>query len=265
MPIKTSCNCGFSFSAKDQLAGRLVKCPRCTNPVKIPDTTAQLATGGATAAPQVNKRLLDLLDEAGVKSTPKGPICSACGEEMDPTAVICVNCGYNVATGQYLDTYTDEEEIERSEAVGMTDAEKVMAKAEAEIEDTPIVGDDQDFGDGADSYVIAMVAAAVMSILVLIGLGVVLMMESLTESVNTGLISGIASSSLAVMCALWITLIAFRSNKAHAIGCIASLGLYCPIYGFIQGRGTIGAAVVMLIALVIGGASWAYVYYTGAI
>ncbi len=183
---------------------------------------------------------------------------------MDPTAVICVNCGYNVATGQYLDTYADEEELP-AETTGMTDAERAMVKAEAEIEETPITAEQQDFGDGADSYVIAMVAASILAILILVGLGVVLLMESLTDTVNTGLISAVASTALALICGVWITVVAFRSNIAHAIGCLASLGLYCPIYGFIQGKGTIAAAIVMLVAIIIGGSSWAYCYYSGVI
>lgn len=254
MPIPTNCQCGFSFAAKDTLAGRQVKCPRCTQVIQVPNA-AQVAAGAATSGPRVNKKLLDLLDEAGVKSTPQGPICPACGDEMNASAVICVNCGYNVATGQYLDTYA-EEDVGGVETVGMTDADKIMAKAESEIEESPIGAEDQDFGDGADSYVIAVAAMAILGVLVLVGLSVVLIMESLTSAVSTELISGIASVGIAMGCGLWITIIAFKSKPGHGVACVASIGLYCPIYGFIQGRGTILAAIVMIAAFVIGGISW---------
>src|SRR6185436_18452823 len=46
MPIKVTCACGAAFAAKDELAGRAVKCPKCQQPLKIP------AAGGAPAAPK---------------------------------------------------------------------------------------------------------------------------------------------------------------------------------------------------------------------
>src|SRR5438105_2547480 len=45
MPIKVQCACGKSLSAKDELAGKTVKCPGCQQPLKIP--------GGAASAAKV--------------------------------------------------------------------------------------------------------------------------------------------------------------------------------------------------------------------
>ncbi|MGI9516164.1 MAG: hypothetical protein ACR2NP_03885 [Pirellulaceae bacterium] len=263
MAIPTNCKCGFSFAAKDNLAGKKVKCPRCQSVIQVPTTAAVGATSTGATGGQVNKKLLDLLDDAGVKSTPTGPICAACGTEMDPTAVICIECGYNVATGQYLDTYTEEEDAEQLENSGLTDAEKAMAKAEQEIEENPIGAEDQDFGDGADSYIIAMAGFAIFAVLVLMGLAVVLVMESLTESVNTGMISAIASSMIYVAGAIWISIVAFRTKAAHGIGCVLSAGLYCPVYGLMRGRGTIAISVIMIVAAVVGVASWIYLSNSG--
>lgn len=39
MPIAVSCECGGKFRARDELAGRQVKCPRCGRPLTIPTET----------------------------------------------------------------------------------------------------------------------------------------------------------------------------------------------------------------------------------
>ncbi len=261
MPIPTKCKCGFSFTAKDSVAGKRVKCPRCQGILQVPNK----ATVGAAAStgPQVNKKLLDLLDDAGVKSIPSGPICAACGAEMDPTAVICIECGYNVATGQYLETYTDGDLADQLNVSEMTDAEKALAKAEREIDQNPIGAEEQDFGDGADAYIVAMAGFAVFGILVLLGLGTVLVMETLTDEVNTGLISAIAGAVIYLACAVWITLIAFKSQPGQGLACILSAGLYCPIYGFLRGSGTIAVSIIMIVAFIISAASWFYCFQTG--
>ncbi len=263
MAIKSSCKCGFSFNAKDGLAGKNVKCPRCQEVVKIASATAKVAASAGIATRQVNKKLLDLLDDAGVRSTPKGPVCAACGDEMNPTAIICIGCGYNVATGQYLETYTDDNYASENETAGMTAAQKAMVKAQKEIAETPIGGEDQDFGDGADSYIIAMAGFAIFAVLVLLGLGVVLIMDSITDEINPAMISAIASSLIYVACTIFITIVGFRSKPGHAIACVLTGGLYCLIYGFLQGKGTIAAAVIQIVSVVIGGGSWLYCYNTG--
>ena len=43
MSIKVSCRCGKKISAKDEYAGRKVKCPACQNVLRIPDTTKSAA------------------------------------------------------------------------------------------------------------------------------------------------------------------------------------------------------------------------------
>src|SRR5882724_6751267 len=53
MPIKVQCTCGKAFAAKDELAGKTVKCPSCQKPLKIPGgeaVAAKSATKPAAAA-----------------------------------------------------------------------------------------------------------------------------------------------------------------------------------------------------------------------
>ncbi len=218
MAIKAKCEkCAARFQAKDELAGKRVKCPKCGEPMRISDAPAVAAQAAANAgvrsAPAANPAatrrppanfagaagfsarrdnpLLDLLDEAGVESMPSGPLCTHCGAEMGATAIICVECGFNMATGKQLvtDTYGHDPLIDGD----LTDGQKLLARAEKEIDDSPITAVGQDFGDGADSMLIAVVALVVMGVLVGIGVGVIFLMDQISESINSAKISFFAS------------------------------------------------------------------------
>src|SRR6185503_16408962 len=45
-------------------------------------------------------------DDYGAAPVAAGPRCPACGEGVDPAAVICINCGTNLKTGKRLATAT---------------------------------------------------------------------------------------------------------------------------------------------------------------
>src|SRR5436190_20000453 len=60
MPIKVQCACGKAFAAKDELAGKTVKCPGCQQPLKIPggapaSAKAPAKSAAATAAKAAGK------------------------------------------------------------------------------------------------------------------------------------------------------------------------------------------------------------------
>ncbi len=265
MAIKAKCDsCGTGFTAKAALAGKRVKCPKCKNPMTIPPATGgaqpshkrtgQKRATGTKAAP-VHNPLLDLLDEAGVESTPTGPVCESCGNEISPHAVICVNCGFNRETGRKLETavFDDEDGGEYSTS-GMTDAEKLMARAEKEIEDSPVTAVGQDFGDGADSIVIAGVSLVVLAIVVAIGIGIIFVMDQIGEKINSALISFFASIAIALACILWITIVAFLSKSTQGMICVCTLGLYCIVFGFTHGK-LLLPTIILLLAILIGVAS----------
>lgn len=92
MPIKVACKCGASFAAKDELAGKAVRCPKCKQPLKIP-------APAAAAAPAPAGGLDDLFDEAGI-ATKQGPSCPKCNAELKPNAVLCVACGFDLQAGE---------------------------------------------------------------------------------------------------------------------------------------------------------------------
>ncbi len=94
MTIKVVCQCGASFGAKDELAGRSVACPKCKQSLKI----------GATPAPAapVSKAMTDLLDEAGFDDV-QGPRCPKCTKPIQTGSLMCVSCGFNLQTGEVVE------------------------------------------------------------------------------------------------------------------------------------------------------------------
>ena len=99
MPIQVACQCGQKFSAKDELAGKRAKCPKCGQPLVI-----------AEAAPAASDTLADslgglggLMDQAGFESAGGSP-CPKCNAGMPPGAVLCVACGFHLETGEKLET-----------------------------------------------------------------------------------------------------------------------------------------------------------------
>ena len=271
MPIAAQCtSCSVKFQVKDEWAGKRVKCPKCSKPFQIPKPAAPKqkpkAQGGADtfslapAVPRQSNPMLDLLDDVGVESTPRGPVCNNCGSELSTMAIICVECGFNNETGKQLETTTYKEPGVIDE--GMTDAEKMLARAEQEIDETPVSAKDQDFGDGADSFLIAAVALVVAAILIGTGVGIILVMDKVGENINTALISMFGSLAIYVFCAAWISFFAFRAKAIHGLGCLLSAGLYCIVFGFMQGKALFLQAAICCAAIAIGIIS--YLVYTNS-
>src|SRR6476469_2018576 len=112
MPIKVQCTCGKAFAAKDELAGKTVKCPACQQPLKVPGGSAAPAAKPAAAkpasaqgakpaaparapAPSPAAAAGDLFDEIGLQAAaPDTRPCPGCTEPMPIAAVVCIKCGY---------------------------------------------------------------------------------------------------------------------------------------------------------------------------
>jgi len=92
MPIKVVCQCGATFGAKDEMAGRTVACPKCKQPLRIGAPPAPAPVGGGIS---------DLLDEAGFDNV-QGPRCPQCSKPVQFGALLCVNCGFNLQTGEKI-------------------------------------------------------------------------------------------------------------------------------------------------------------------
>lgn len=258
MPIKVKCgSCSAQFKAKDELAGRRIKCPKCKNPVVI---AAAPATPARSAPKRAANPLLDILDDEDVRSKTSGPMCDNCGAEVKHGAVICIDCGFNLETGDRLETDASED-IENNAAMSGTD--QMMRKAQRALEESEDSGSDGDFGDGAESYVIAMVAGFFGLIMLAMALAVVFFMETLVAFTNPAVISLVASVLLYFGMAAWISIVAFSADSVHGIACLATLGIYCPIFGFMNGKTLLLPAVCMIVSFVMLIATGIYVSYNG--
>ncbi len=267
MAIKARCgNCSNPITVRDEFGGKTVKCPKCGSSMKIPpagSNNAAINRPEPVAAGSTAKKynpLLDLLDEAGIESRPNGPTCDNCGAAMAPTAILCIECGFNMATRQKLETTVLLSEEERRSTSEMSDAERLIAKAEKAIADTPVTSEGQDFGDdAADSTLVMFIAGGIALVLIALGLFFILAMESILAytGLSTPLISVIISCVMWTACAVWVSFIALRLAPPHGIACILTLGLYCPIFAFMQGKALIVPGIVMIASVLIGLLSYA--------
>jgi hypothetical protein len=105
MPIRINCPCGKSLNVRDDLAGKVVKCPGCGKPIQVKagggPASAPSQPAAAAAATEERRRMHDLFDEEGF-SDQVAAVCPACRAEMGAGAVLCTKCGYNTQTGERL-------------------------------------------------------------------------------------------------------------------------------------------------------------------
>jgi DNA-directed RNA polymerase subunit RPC12/RpoP len=132
MPITVACACGAKFAAKDELAGKRVKCPKCGDALQIPSAEAPVPRSAPTTSPKQPplapepSAIGSILDEFGSEASKTGVRCPKCGSDMKSEAVICIQCGFNTQTGKQLKTRSDSAADARREA----QYSKQRAKAE---------------------------------------------------------------------------------------------------------------------------------------
>jgi len=148
---------------------------------------------------------------------------------MSANSIICVNCGFNATTGEFLETQIDDDgnRLDSDEKT----ADQLLAKAEQEIDESPVSAVNQDFGDGADSYVIALGAMAFAGILILVGLAVVLFMEHMTSEIGAATIGFYVSIGVFLVSHLAITIAAFLDSLGKGILSLL-FAPYAIFYGF---------------------------------
>lgn len=146
MPIPVKCSCGKSFSLKDELAGKAVKCPACQNVIKIPVpgkvvATASPAAGrpaagqaapkppAAKAAPAPPKSELDDLFAQEGFQVKTGKTCPNCFESAPKEAVLCVKCGFHFETGAKIEGHQTELDSEMSGAAALKKAARDMEQS----------------------------------------------------------------------------------------------------------------------------------------
>ncbi len=208
MPIKVACQCGQQFNARDELAGKTVKCPKCGGALKIPAPTP--ASSG----------LADLLEEVGLREGKL--VCPGCGEEMAPEAVLCVACGFDMKKGhrlkQRVGTVSDLDEDEFAELP--KHGNPILDHAEREI--------------ARDKVQQALLGKGVpwwMFFLALIGLigfavGMVSMPQDRVMETSGWVLVG-AGSLLAFVFGVRILVVAFQESFLQGI-----LYMFVPLYAF---------------------------------
>jgi hypothetical protein len=84
MPIEFACQCGKSFRAADEHAGRRAKCSQCGEVLTIPAASARTAA---------------------MSTAPSDRRCPSCQNPLSADAILCINCGFNLATGKKMNTF----------------------------------------------------------------------------------------------------------------------------------------------------------------
>lgn len=159
MPIPVTCRCGQKLAAKEEFAGKTVKCPKCQQPLPIPQPAK--SASDASAAHK-------LLDEVGLSHYNQGATCSECGEPMADGAVLCVHCGYHTKLKRQIKPEgapAGPPKKRKGPPKPQSEVDKTLAKAAVELEKEPI---EQDQGYGSK-----WASAAMFLTLLVVALGIV--------------------------------------------------------------------------------------------
>ncbi|MEQ8790865.1 MAG: hypothetical protein RIC55_31675 [Pirellulaceae bacterium] len=277
MPIKVTCQCGQSFAAKDEMAGKTVRCPKCKQPLKIPGGASRPTSPSAPQSAQPRgvpaapaNDLGDLFDEIGLappEPTATGHPCPSCGQPMRPGAVLCVNCGFNLQTGQRVASdapQTAAKPKDAEEGHGAAAAEEMIAKASKELSETPISAEGTDFGEGTNP--IAWVVALCLPLLLGVAVFAIAMwgtyFQYYMEFIGTGIEKGdyllitLALLSICLTATLmtaWfrIVFIALEENILWGLLCILVCGIAVPVYGIIRWQKCLSWVITFLVCAVL--------------
>lgn len=277
MPIKVECKCGQKFAAKDELAGKTVKCPKCGDPIKIPGAQGQPAAAkpktqqqapaparqpaasqdddllrmAPASAPRVggDPFLNDLLLEAGVTSDihHTGPRCPGCNAPIQPDAMLCVKCGYNVRTGQRIKTHVGQTS-EFGHLSGSVNAEEAIKRAEEEIAERPIETSDADYGDMLTASLLT--GGLLIVTVITVGLGYVLFRwvdVSATSNTGIAMIMVLIGTPMYTIGVIWILVLAFMEDLVQGL-----LVLLCPCYVYYWCFTHMSTAPVPVMLFVVG-------------
>lgn len=235
MAIKVTCTCGQSFKAKDELAGKRARCPKCSQPLVIPAPSVddEFTLEAPVDVPKYNP-LEDILADEGVKHAATGPVCPSCSEPVSPGAVICIQCGFNLQTGEKVYSSMDDDLDDDAAAMaGMSETEKMLYKAEREIEDMPISAENQKFGDEGDSYIVAIVGLVLTAILVGLAIYIITILDTI-ENFNTTLVSFWVSIVFLIGIRIAVSITAFKERMLQGWLCLF-VPLYTDWYCFTRG------------------------------
>ena len=281
MPIKVTCSCGAKFAAKDELAGKKVKCPKCQVPLMIPAAQSQPSgpqqqqqaprpAQPAAAAPQAQPRaddiftlapqegnrqvasdpfMSDLLAEAGVVADPnyRGPRCPGCNAPIQQGAVLCVKCGFDFRTGHRI-----RSEVGQTSEFGhlshAANAEELIKKAEKEIAETPIQVKDSDYGDMLTAFLLTGGIALVSIISLGVGYLAFRWIDvSATSITGIGMIILMIGVPMGFIGQVWMLVLAFMEDTIQGVLC-----LLVPCYQLYWGFTHMSTAAIPFVLWVVG-------------
>jgi hypothetical protein len=214
MPIKVACKCGQTFAAKDELAGKVVKCPKCANPLKVPAPQKKAASVAAPAP--MTGGLADLLDEVGLKGHHdeyKGRHCPSCNAPLAHNAVLCVGCGLNLETGKFTKGFglaPAKAEVKRAEGHEGA-AERLLTKAEDALVQEKV--------EQVKNVTEGMPTWAIAAILTVIGT-VAISMSTMPQGRAFALSGWVCISvcmAVSTMFSLRIAIVAFQESAANGL------------------------------------------------
>jgi len=245
MPIKVTCQCGKSFAAKDELAGKAVKCPNCQQPLRIPggapSKAAQVrATAAAAKAPKPAakpaakpapkpasssstsgiglgedlrpRELSDsALSEVGLhqQSLSARP-CPGCTAPLAPDAVICIKCGYNTKLGRRMETMKVGSGGGGHEGHGAVVAD-LMDRAAESIEDQK-AEDQRKTGEGMPWWVYVLALTGVVGFMVMM-----MVLPHHIALMTGGVILYVAAACISFYASIRILIIAFTESFAQGL------------------------------------------------
>ena len=240
MSIRFACeHCQSKLNVADKYGGKRVKCPKCAQPIKVPaaeaDPGEDLLAPIEPAAPAAGgwgqgtrTHLDDLLDEAGVKEAVTGPTCPACGSEITEGALICIECGYNFESGEQMATMMSQDTLEE----GGSETDRMLRKAEKELDESPMHVDEGGFGDGPEAFLIAFGALIGGAFIVGAIVFVIFLFDRITEAEGmTILVTFVMCLLFHVIGRLWIIIVSFFEGPGHGFGTLLC-NIYAYIYGF---------------------------------
>jgi len=122
MSIKVTCQCRATYSVKDELAGKRVKCPKCQQPITIPAAEAVVSLSTRPSLSTTETPSAESAEPAAV-----APPCPSCGQPMPEDKMVCTNCNYSRRLGRRLSSKLEVPPAKREKAAKPTKAKKAVS------------------------------------------------------------------------------------------------------------------------------------------
>lgn len=131
-------HCRKRFQWVTKIADRRARCPNCDKRIRIPTVPGRVAeaidplpqTPPAGPKPEADTYELDLtgIDESIVEAPPspaqqaaaKTGRCPACNQSINPSAIICIKCGYNLKKGKRMQTQVADDDSDQPHTHNVT-------------------------------------------------------------------------------------------------------------------------------------------------